>query len=467
MKRAREVLILSAILTILSAFLAHSALSTFDFFDMSAFMDAGYRVLIGQTPYLDFYYNAGPMHLYMHAFFFAILGFGKNAILAHLLTVNAIAAILLYFMARKRLPPFEGALATVIGAVSFYLPISHPWYDQNAAFWIIAGLAALELGGPRAFTAGLLAGLGILTKTNVGLFGAAALLVVADTGRVRFIVGAAAGSIGMLAVQGLLDDFIYQTLIAYTDTRDRLTDLEKLRRAILFNPSAYLFLISAIFRFRRAAAFALTGFLSAFTSSMNAPTNLIFLGATFLYLFASVRHDRIFRGAALALWLTAFAHVAMFARFPSQWYWRDSNVDNSYAMKTPAMRGWRCGSERGPGFDWAVEKAAGLPRHESLFVFPDATIIYGLAGRESYRPAPFIFHVRQMPAPGRLYDEFRHAFLDAPPDWILLHEENEVWKFDTRELLTWLRLREFIRNNYNVIDAHGTFQLLEKIDNSS
>src|SRR5260370_27407441 len=79
---------LALTLSAVTATVAHYALSIFNFFDMSAFMDAGYRVYIGQKIYTDFEFNAGPGHPYLHALFYALLGFNKTAILAHVSCLN-------------------------------------------------------------------------------------------------------------------------------------------------------------------------------------------------------------------------------------------------------------------------------------------------------------------------------------------------------------------------------------------
>ena len=76
------------ILTGNAFFLRHNAFRGFNFFDMGSFLDASWRVFKGQTPYVDFIYTTGPLHIYMNAFFFTLFGFGKKAILAHLIAVR-------------------------------------------------------------------------------------------------------------------------------------------------------------------------------------------------------------------------------------------------------------------------------------------------------------------------------------------------------------------------------------------
>jgi len=77
-----EFLTLAIILILNAFFLKFNAFRGLNFFDISAFTDASWRVYSGQKPYVDFMFVSGPVHLYLNAFFFFLFGIGKNAFLA-------------------------------------------------------------------------------------------------------------------------------------------------------------------------------------------------------------------------------------------------------------------------------------------------------------------------------------------------------------------------------------------------
>jgi len=118
--------------------LGRNAFRGFNFFDMGSFLDASWRVFCGQAPYADFIFITGPVHLWMNAFFFVLFGFGKTAVLAHLVAVHSIVILCTFFIAARFAPPWTAILAAALSTVCFYWPVSHPWYDQSAhfgAFW--------------------------------------------------------------------------------------------------------------------------------------------------------------------------------------------------------------------------------------------------------------------------------------------------------------------------------------------
>ena len=136
---------LLVLLILNSFFLRFNAFRGFNFFDMGAFLDASWRVYIGQRPYLDFMYISGPVHLYLNAFFFTLFGFGKLAVLAHLVTVHSIVIVITYLIAKKYTPSSIALLSALLSTTCFYWPASHPWHDQSAHFWGLLAIAAIVL----------------------------------------------------------------------------------------------------------------------------------------------------------------------------------------------------------------------------------------------------------------------------------------------------------------------------------
>ena len=503
-RRWMDVSLLLVVVTIASVLLSRNAQQVYDFFDMSAFMDAGYRVYSGQDPYVDFFYTTGPVHLYMHAFFYLLFGFTKTAVLAHLLSVNALVVAVTFVLARRHLPLVHTLLLTTLSAVCFYGPTSHPWYDQNATFWLVLSILVVEIlppspatrsGWVSAFLCGFLVGLSCLTKSNIGLMGGLAFLAffAVQEQRRRLVPLYCSGGLACLALLiGSLaspSEFIFQTFFAY-DYKTRLGNIGRLWLVLNFLPYLQFLVLLAIVsglggkafiqeklgRIVLLAGLLLTSIFAAFSGSMLPYGNIPLLGIELTYLFLLVRdlpndpvspvQQRIRRTSNLVLivltsyWLLYSFHAAS-ERYT--WTWRPSNSINDYALQVESFRGWRCNRQIGEGVDRAVAYINdNVPEEDSLFVFPDATIVYGLTGRESFRKAPFLFHLEHIPPVGNAYADFRNHFLTSPPRWILLHDQTEVYFFNTASLLQWLRLDQFIVENYEPVWEWGDFSLIRQ-----
>lgn len=464
---------------------------TFDFFDMSAFLDAGYRVSIGQEPYVDFFYTAGPVHLYMHALFFRLLGFTKEAVLAHLLAVNTTVLAATWLLALRLRRPLERLAVVAATAVTFYGPTAHPWYDQNAHMWFWLAVVVAERGRPGGalapLAAGALTALSFLCKANVGLGGAAVLAGYLLLGErpARSIALFAAGAVaGGAAIVGTLESpagMIYDNFIAYS-TAERLADVTKMW-FILTHPgpatglaaaTAALILLGgrALVVDRRrevwlAAGLLLQTFFAAFTGSMLVQANIPLVGMAFLYLCRLAEwwdgqgRARLARAvvwsAAAAVLLSSITLVD----FPATWRWKGSNLSAEYPLRTAAFRGWNAFRPYGEGVDWAVEYIRREVPEGEIWVFPDATVIYGLAGRPSFPKMPFIFHLGYVPA-GRRIEEMREHLFAHPPDWIVLHDQREMSFYRTDLLLEWLDLGSFIEGQYVVAARRGEFSILRR-----
>jgi hypothetical protein len=495
-----DIAIWLALLAGTSWFLCDLGQKTFDFFDMSAFMDAGYRVYMGQSPYVDFFYNAGPVHLYLHALFFTLFGFTKTAVLAHLCTVNAVVVTAAYVLGRRDLSRPVAAGLTLLVCLSHYGLIAHPWYDQNAGAFLVLALLLFELTFPRAtgwwrlpagFLCGALVVLSFFTKSNVGAAGMVIFFIgfVLTSYSSRDWVPLLSYVLGMLAtvlvVMGTLEspqDFYFQTFVAYRPT-NRLKNwkwlvgtwinhqciIPTLLLVAVAGLGGRAFLRRNLLQIHFAAGFLLISVFTAWTGSMM--NNSALLGMVLLYLFilaarlpaAAPRTPewRIAWTLRGLNWLAALVLCFIwYDQRGSAWHWRASNLDAQYTLQAPGFEGWKCNEAIVKGLDEAVVYInEHVPQQETLFVFPDATIVYGLTGRPSYRKAPFIFHDGEVPPPGKPYDDFRDRFLSHPPQWILLHHDPGAWCCHTRYLLEWLKLDGYLATCYVTHKEFGNFTL--------
>ena len=500
---AIDAVLLFIILVLNAVLLITKGTERFEFFDMSAFLDAGYRVSCGQKPFIDFYYNAGPVHLYMHAVSFLLFGFTKKAVMFHLCAVSLTVTALVYVIARLYLHTVFAMLLAALTVFTFYGPICHPWYDQNATLWLMLGVFLWEYGSafwsesatPRiAAACGILAGISFLTKANVGLAGGVMFMgmFLIDTRRWKLGAIYVLCGLGMLALLALViqkpADFIDQTLLAYAPG-GRLKNFWKLGIAWELTPNAtvvYCALVMAFLggreyfvknlpRFVLLAGMTFTGLFMAWTSSMNVQVNIGWIGFQFLYLFilarelpvktfgdAGVRVTRLAMGVLILLAIFNLESGIQYTQTLMVWTWNPFVVRSDYEMQNENFRGWRCSREIGEGLDKTVAYVnANVPKNESLFVFPDATIIYGLTGRDSYRKTPFLFHANQFPT-GRWLDEFREHFIAEPPTWIVLHNLKQHPQPDITAgpILEWLKLTDVVANQYEVVWTYQDFSVL-------
>ncbi|MBI4861608.1 MAG: hypothetical protein HY815_15300 [Candidatus Riflebacteria bacterium] len=497
---------LGAVVVSVSVVVARQVPSVFDFFDMSSFLDAGYRVACGQRPYVDFIFTAGPVHLWSMAVFFSILGFTKTAVVAHVTVVNGIVMSATYGLARRSLGLVEATAVATLSGIAFYGVVAHPWYDQTASLFVVVGVLLVDrpgsmASGRRALVTGLacggLSGLALLSKANVGV-GAIGLFALAFVGSPRrlealwgLLLGTVTGTIVPLIACGSGLEFVHQSLVAYSPG-SRFADMERLLLTIQQCPASYLSLVFLVVIVVRGAAgldeqpvrslltagVLFASLFSAWTGSMIKGANFPLLGVEVALILALARTDRAFapdrtagltrRAPGLLLWLLApvlIVHATTVMTRHTVWSWHGSTLQADYQLRAEPFRGWWCNGAIGEGVDLAVAWIGEhVPREDSIFVFPDATVIYGLAGRQSFRGAPFLFHVEHMPPPGRLYDRFRLAFVRRPPRWIVLHLQSEKSFFDTALLLDWLKLDRFIAGRYRQVWRQGQFAIFKRSD---
>ena len=214
----------------------------------------------------------------------------------------------------------------------------------------------------------------------------------------------------------------------------------------------------------------LIAFLGTYTGSLNYSSTTSLFSVILLYLIRLLflhrkeLEDRL--KVVKQLVLTAVFLLIIYSLEVSLklavWNWKDSNLHSTYRMENEALKGWSCNREMRAPFDKALNFIRDfVPKQDSLFVFPDATLAYGLLDRLSYKFAPFIFHLGIHPSPGILYQRFIESFRANPPTWILLHHQKEVSFYDPDLLLKWLKLDSKLKNCYKSIWREDSFEILK------
>ncbi len=516
-KKTGLILLLALILTGNAFFLRFNAFRHFNLLDMGSFLDASWRIYRGQRPYMDFVYYTGPVYLYLNAFFFHLLGFGKAAILSHLVVVHSAVILLVFFMLYKRVPFPVTLSATALTVPSFYWAISHPWHDQTAHLWGIIGLSllvrnlpfqepsrallsfsqlttnknALAWGKKSSIRISLLCGffsvLSLMTKSNIGLaYGLMFFTVLAASdNRGKALPGFCAGLlIGGIVALGLVrfpHEYLDQCL-AFS-RHDGIKRISKLSIPGNWLVNFYwvapaIMLPSFIFVKKKspdaAALFLGITFVGIFTVNTGGMVPLgnnmlwgVHLALAFIALYSlswetAPRWSQPLRkiSAGLLLALTIFLTV-LSVRYGLQlkvWTYFTPNPQGDYALQSEPLRGWRFHRFQGEPLDILVNYIkTHVPKNDSLLNLNDLYIIYALTGRDSYPGIPFIFIGDIFPAPGKQTEKMRRVIIGNPPDWVVLDIKTSYG-----HELAWLGLQEEFKRSYAPVIRAGSFLLLKR-----
>lgn len=510
--RTLPIILVTALLVINGFFLKFNAFRSFNFFDMGSFLDASWRIFIGQRPYVDFMYTAGPVHLYLNAFFFSILGFGKAAVLAHLIIVHSTVIVLTFLIARKHLSIFYAFLCALLTTTCFYWPLSFPWHNQTAHLLGLLALSELFLIFPftkakTAFIAGWAAGicvaLSLMTKINLGGSYFMVILAVLLTSSKRkqsvfgFVLGIAATLVVFATVLINPVRFFEQTSVYYgsllktrgpklLDIKNWLTnDYWAILLIVLFNLRGHLKLIRDE-SFRQSLLFFLgiyfIGIIAIHFCGMFKPSSIYLWGfhVAFGYIVMDKikhtctvsYHEAFHRLSLKLLTLFTFFLIAKSAVYGYQligWAYIDRDPVGTYPMKTKALEGWMAEEVPGKAMDEMVQYInSNIPKNELLLILTDMQILYPLTKRDSYRRIPFNFFVGPygyFPVPGKQQEEVTKNILAQPPDWIITHDRNLEYLEPTyfvQDLVSYLNLTEFIDSSYALVKEMPPYQIFKR-----
>jgi hypothetical protein len=338
-----------------------------------------------------------------------------------------------------------------------------------------------------AVAAGAAAALAFMTKANIGLAGGVALglaILLAEK-PIQGVVWYVVGGLMMLGVFIFtLSDpsrFVDEAFLTCAPSARLSNGVEMFKRTV---DTPYLWILLtgwsvAILCFgkgiwQRRIPFALftgLGIASIFavwTGSLQPRGNTAPLGtvltlgaATFLSTSTTPKWPSLSHRAFAVMWSVLVIIAGDVTWQLAVWTWRAPNRDNTYPMRTPAMAGWYASPEVGRGIDEVVSYLnISVSREEAVFVFPGSEVIYSLAGRSSYQPAPFIFHIGEFPAPGHYLEEFRGHFVTDPPQWIVLHYQTEITMADTGTSLRYSQLDGFVQDHYREEWKSGAYSIL-------
>lgn len=184
----------------------------------------GWRVLAGEVPYRDFFYEYGPLIPYLIAGLFRLFGVHLDVVVGLGLATTIVTAVAFYFVARIEL----GIPVALITTATFILVFQFGFYDACNIFnfvfpysftatigfafllllFLAGGMVIRETSAPAAALAGACFGLALQTKIEIALPACVYVIIVAalfrpDRGRRRACVAWAFGISAFLVMAPL------------------------------------------------------------------------------------------------------------------------------------------------------------------------------------------------------------------------------------------------------------------------
>lgn len=477
--------------------LSRLAFIKFGDLDWGGFLDASWRVFRGQTIYKDFIYHSGPAHPYMNAFFFMVFGFGKNAILAHIVTLNTIVFLMVFAAAARRIPLGFALAAAFIQIAGFFWIYPHPYYDYTAHFWGIMSVCIFLLKAPFSSQAhamkwgvamGVCATLSLMIKLNVGLPYLAMMfcvLLIAPQG-LRAAAAYLAGVAGVLLLIFIVVPFknYYENVFGFADTQTNRLQLFAYLPVWFTNffwlPMFLVWHVAAPYRWQWKEMILLClglGFLGIFTVVTGSfhgwdylPMMGIYMAVSLTLLFRVLEHNpgRIRKLAAkIAIGLLCCVMIYQGTRLVGASIKKAITYDGippdqRYAMKAEPFRGWILEKSHGETIDRMVDFVKRNVRpNESLLILSEMQIVSALAGHDSLKGVPFHWFPGSVPAPGKQLLWVRSNILGQPPDWILTYRDGKP-THPINQMFAYLAIPlDFITNQYQFVtnwDQHAIFR---------
>jgi hypothetical protein len=502
-------LVLGFILINNALFLSSIAFKGFVVSDFGAFIDGGWRILKGQKTYADFYYSTGPIHLYLHAIFFFIFGFGKTAILAHLITLSSTVMCCTYIATFKRIPLVISLILTALTGMGFYWGYPHPWYDMAAHFWGILAVTACILTMPFktnktalwiSLFCGIMATLSLLTKSNLGgTYGILFFLTFLFTDRrgwalMGYILGCI--MIALLLSIFAFDPLLYlkQTVFDFGASRGqqiyRLLIVPAWMKNLYWIPVATMLVAMRRFPDEKQElkilfyGLSLIAILGLNVGSLRGGEHIPLMGtclALALIILYQVKplcqnlKAKIKNHIAIALMIgialfhiynTASFGIAIYNRYPEE----KTIAPGNYPLKTGPFKGWLFPEDQGMVLDELVSFAKDhIAKEEEILILCDLHIGYALIQKESFKQLSWQFPV--LPNPENLFSGYGKSgqyIQDNPPTWLLyrkidnIEDEGSLIR-DVRYLFNFLNIPENFLNQYSLEKNWGEYYLLKKI----
>ena len=114
--------------------------------DSFSHFDTGYRVLLGEYPFKDFWIISGPIIDYIQALFFYFFGTNWQAYVLHASFINGIVTITTFIVLRNfKLNIYYSIIYSLFFSLLAYPSSGTPFVDHHSAFFSLMGIYFLIL----------------------------------------------------------------------------------------------------------------------------------------------------------------------------------------------------------------------------------------------------------------------------------------------------------------------------------
>lgn len=504
-QQGMSLLMLFLILIGNALFLQFNAFRCFSHYDMSSWLDASWRVFKGQKPYIDFWFWAGPVHIYIVAAFFHIFGFGKLAVWAHLVFVSSSAIALSYAIVRKTDNLRATFAVLFLSAACFYWNIAFPYHSQTTHLFGFLAITALVLGIPfssrgSAFSIGLWCGitsaLSLMTKANIAFaYGLAIGVTLLASRKVLwslsgYTLGVLGGVATIWVLFGLGDTFMDQTFKVYFgNTSNRIRGLFYVGpwvRNFYWIPFLLVSISMFVHKENRKKAYpyfilflgcTFLGIFTAVTDSMIPTTNYPIWGAYMGIALLTVgiaqenskKYELFDRLIRVLLLLTiagmSFVSVVKGIRLTT---WRQIGMSpiGNYHLQTEPLKGWRSDREIGMAIDDLAQFIhREVAKDDSLLILTALQILYALTERDSFRGVPFAWNPMWDFDEKRMYAQAKKVIMNDPPDWIIYHPQtlpSTTMVSLSNHAMKYCGIEDFVEDAYHEVYESGPFKVLRR-----
>jgi hypothetical protein len=112
--------------------------------DSFAHFDSGFRILLGEYPFKDYWAVSGPFIDYSQAFFFYLFGVNWQSYLLHASLINALLTLITFFVFKNfNLNNYYSFFYSLLFSVLAYPTSGTPFVDHHSAFLSLIGIYCL------------------------------------------------------------------------------------------------------------------------------------------------------------------------------------------------------------------------------------------------------------------------------------------------------------------------------------
>ena len=115
--------------------------------DSFAHFDSGFRILLGDHPFRDYWIVSGPFVDYLQATFFYLFGVNWQSYVLHASLINAILTITTFLILKKfNLNNYYSFIYSLFFSILAYPSSGTPFVDHHSAFFSLLGIYSLIMG---------------------------------------------------------------------------------------------------------------------------------------------------------------------------------------------------------------------------------------------------------------------------------------------------------------------------------